>query len=174
MPCFCGQHPCPHTAFTGDAERHCVAPTKQDKSDREQAEDFFHTIEKGKPLASPGDLKDSASGAEPLWLAIADGDIKVAEESFRGAGGAGASGMRTILPNWAYVDITWLNKIKTDSAGNVHFEAWRQPHGERTVLTKPKIICVSFEWQSTYEVGGRTRYVLSASDYQRFLDAVAA
>ena len=48
--------------------------------------------------------------------------------------------------NWAYVDIEWLVKIKTDSAGDVHYEAWRQPHGERTVLTKPKILCVPIEW----------------------------
>jgi hypothetical protein len=25
--------------------------------------------------------------------------------------------------NWKYVDVAWLNKIKTDSEGNVHFEA---------------------------------------------------
>ena len=25
--------------------------------------------------------------------------------------------------NWKYVDVQWLNKIKTDSAGNVHLEA---------------------------------------------------
>ena len=25
--------------------------------------------------------------------------------------------------NWMYVDVTWLNKIKTDSDGNVHLEA---------------------------------------------------
>ena len=48
--------------------------------------------------------------------------------------------------NWAYVDIEWLVKIKTDSAGDVHYEAWSQPHGERTVLTKPKILCVPIEW----------------------------
>ena len=48
--------------------------------------------------------------------------------------------------NWAYVDIEWLVKIKTDSAGDVHYEAWSQPHGERTVLTKPKILSVPIEW----------------------------
>jgi len=37
-------------------------------------------------------------------------------------------------------------KIKTDSAGSVHYEAWGQPHGERTVLTKPKILCVPIVW----------------------------
>ena len=49
--------------------------------------------------------------------------------------------------NWAYVDIEWLVKIKTDSEGNVHYEAESQPHGERTVLTKPKILCVSIVWE---------------------------
>jgi hypothetical protein len=48
--------------------------------------------------------------------------------------------------NWSYVDIDWLVKIKTDSAGSVHYEAWGQPHGERTVLTKPKILCVPIVW----------------------------
>ena len=37
-------------------------------------------------------------------------------------------------------------KIKTDSLGSVHYEAWSQPHGERTVLTKPKILCVPIVW----------------------------
>ena len=49
--------------------------------------------------------------------------------------------------NWAYVDIEWLVKIKTDSEGNVHYEAESQPHGERTVLTKPKILCIPIVWQ---------------------------
>ena len=48
--------------------------------------------------------------------------------------------------NWSYVDIDWLTKIKTDSEGSVHYEAWSQPHGERTVLTKPKILCVPIVW----------------------------
>ena len=52
----------------------------------------------------------------------------------------------TQAKNWAYVDIEWLKKIKTDSGGNVHYEAWSQPHGERTVLTKPKILCVPIVW----------------------------
>jgi len=47
----------------------------------------------------------------------------------------------------SYVDIEWLVKIKTDSLGSVHYEAWSQPHGERTVLTKPKILCVPIVWQ---------------------------
>lgn len=105
-------------------------------------------------------------------MSIAKGVKKINDVPFSAAGGP--TGTRTIATNWTYVEIQWLVKVKTDSKGDVHYEAWRQPHGERTVLTKPKIICVSFEWQSTYEVGGRTRYVLSASDYQRFLDAVAA
>merc|ERR1711924_562369 len=54
----------------------------------------------------------------------------------------GSTGTRTIATNWAYVDVEWLNKIKADSQGNVHLEAWAQPHGERTVLTKPKILTV--------------------------------
>ena len=39
-------------------------------------------------------------------------------------------------------------QIKTDSLGSVHYESWSQPHGERTVLTKPKvkILCVSIVW----------------------------
>ena len=35
----------------------------------------------------------------------------------------------TQAKNWAYVDIEWLVKIKTDSGGNVHYEAWSQPQG---------------------------------------------
>ena len=86
---------------------------------------------------------------------------------------AGASGTRTIATNWTYVDIEWLVKIKTDSKGDVHYEKWKQPHGERTVLTKPKILTVPITLR---EVEGRnnasTRYVLSAADYQRLVDAV--
>ena len=48
-----------------------------------------------------------------------------------------------------------------------------QPHGERTVLTKHKILTVPITLR---EVEGRnntpTRYILSAADYQRLLDAV--
>jgi len=39
-----------------------------------------------------------------------------------------------------------LAKIKTDSEGNVHYEKWRHPSGDRTVLTKPKILTIAFEW----------------------------
>ena len=53
-----------------------------------------------------------------------------------------------------------------------YLQAWDQPHGERTVLTKPKIVCVSIAWLREYEEGGRKRYVLGAADYQRLLDAV--
>ena len=66
----------------------------------------------------------------------------------------------------------WLVKIKTDSAGDVHYEPESQPHGARTVLTKPKILSVKIEWLREYEVSGRTRYVMSAATYQRLLDAV--
>ena len=67
----------------------------------------------------------------------------------------------------------WLVKIKTDSAGNVHYEAWSQPHGERTVLTKPKILTVPIEWLREEEArNGRKRYIMSAATYQRLVDAV--
>ena len=62
-------------------------------------------------------------------------EAKVNNKKFTAAGGTSSSGTRTIGENWTYVDITWLVKVKTDSAGDVHFEAWSQPHGERTVLT---------------------------------------
>ena len=72
-----------------------------------------------------------------------------------------------------YVDVQWLVKIKTASNGDVHYEKWKQPHGERTVLTKPKILTVPITLR---EAEGRnntpTRYILSAADYQRLLDAV--
>jgi hypothetical protein len=97
----------------------------------------------------------------------------VVDAPFRAAGGAGPSGTLTIRTNWAYVDVQWLNKVKTDSAGNVHYEAWAQPGGERTVLTKPKILTVPIEWLRVEERRNMpTRYVLSASMYQRLRDAV--
>ena len=34
----------------------------------------------------------------------------------------------------------------TIQGGSVHYEAWSQPHSERTVLTKPKILCVPIVW----------------------------
>jgi hypothetical protein len=50
----------------------------------------------------------------------------------------------------------------------VHYEAWSQPHGERTVLTKPKIIPVDFKWMRVEEsANSTTRYVLSAADCER-------
>ena len=52
-------------------------------------------------------------------------------------------------------------------------QAWSQPHGEPTVLTKPKIVCVAITLRE-YELGGRTRYVLNAADYQRLVDAMRA
>ena len=42
-----------------------------------------------------------------------------------------------------------LVKVKTDSQGDVHYEAWSQPHGDLTVLTK-----------------------MSGATYQRLTDAV--
>ena len=67
-------------------------------------------------------------------------------------------------------------------------QAWSQPHEEPTtlghplegdeeefptVLTKPKILCVAITLRE-YELSGRIRYVLSAADYQRLVDAVGA
>lgn len=67
----------------------------------------------------------------------------------------------------------WLIKIKTDSEGNVHYEKWAQPHGERTVLTKPKILCVAIEWLRIDEPrNAARRYVMSAATYSRLVDAV--
>ena len=57
--------------------------------------------------------------------------MQIADENFTAAGGLGPNKTRTIRTNWAYWDITWLVKIKTDSEGNVHYEAWSQPHNEK-------------------------------------------
>ena len=123
--------------------------------------------------SSAGAIKDSASGNEPIWLSIAKGKKQVADAPFQAAGGAGPSGTRMVRTNWAYVDIDWLIKIKTDSNGDVHYESWAQPHGERTVLTKPKILTVPIEWLRVQpRRNAPTRYVLSAVIYQRLLDAV--
>ena len=73
-----------------------------------------------------------------------------------------------------------MPQVKIDSQGNVHYEAWAQPHGESTrlpdVLTKPKILPVEIVWERVEPASedGRTltRYVLSAATYQRLLDAV--
>ena len=70
------------------------------------------------------------------------------------------------------MDIAWLAKIKTDSDGNVHYEAWTQPHGERTVLTKPKILCIDITLKDLVLPCGTKRYVLDAATYQRLVDAV--
>ena len=165
--CFCGHSPCEHGAFTGTPTAHSVFPCVQEKADRQQATEFFGAIKKGTILASMGDLKDSTAGNEVLWLSIAKGGVEVAEASFPAAGGA------TIRPNWSYVDISYLKKIKEDSDGNVHYEIWRQPNDERTVLTRPKILCVAVEWLRVEEKRSRaTRYVLSANNYQRMLDAL--
>jgi len=65
-------------------------------------------------------------------------------------------------------------KIKADSDGNVHYEAWSQPHGERTVLTKPKILCVPIVWlrEEAAEQNKAKRYVMSTVTYQNLVDAV--
>ena len=144
--CFCGLNPCPHGDFTGESKRRTVVPCTQQKADREQARDFFQTIKEGTKLASKGDLDDKTSDHEPLWISIAKGTFQTALAPFKAAGGTGQSGTRTIATNWSFVDIDWLVKIKTDSEGNVHYERWTQPAGERTVLTKPKILTIAFEW----------------------------
>ena len=103
----------------------------------------------------------------PLWVAIAKDGMQVADGKFKVAGGTNADGTRTIATNTAYVDIQWLNKVKVDAKGDVIFEAWTQPHGERTVLTKPKILTVAFELQEVERRNAPTRYVMRAADYQR-------
>ena len=49
-----------------------------------------------------------------------------------------------------YVEVTWLVKVKTDSEGNVHYEAWRQPHDEMTAraqgLTRAGLVSVARTW----------------------------
>ena len=170
--CFCEGVPCKHKAFTGTPTEHKVLRCTQEKVDREQATAFFDTIKEGTPLASKGDLDDTTAGNEPLWLSIAKGKLEVATAPIKVAGGTGSSGMRTINTNWAYVDIQWLVKIKIDSEGNVHYEAWSQPHGERTALTKPKILCVPIELQVVERRNAATRYVMSAATYQRLVEAV--
>jgi hypothetical protein len=81
--------------------------------------------------------------------------------------------LRTIATNWKYVDVRWLVKIKTDSKGDVHYEEWTHPRGDRTVLTKPKILTVLIEWDHEYDVpNGPKRYVMSAATYQRLTEAV--
>jgi len=165
--CFCEGAPCKHIDFTGAPSAHCVHACFQEKTDREQATAFVDTIKKGMPLASKGDIEDKTSGGEPLWLSIAEGTIKKnTEGAFKDASG------RTINMNWAFVDVTYLNKIKTASNGDVHYEAWTQPQGARTVLTKPKILTVSFELEKVEKRDGTIRYVMEAGMYQRLTDAV--
>ena len=145
----------------------------QDKTDRAQALDFVGAIDVGTPLMSQGDLADSTAGNESLWLSIAKSKLKHADKSFKAAGGAGPSGVRTISANWGYIEVDYLVKIKVDSEGNVHYEKWKHPSGELTVLTKPKILTVAFTWLRVDEVpNGHTRYVLSMADYQRMTGAV--
>ena len=86
--------------------------TKQEKTDREQAASFFDGIKTGMPLASKGAVDDSTSGEEALWLSVAEGEMKINNKAFTAAGGAGASGTRTIAANWKYVDIQWLVKVR--------------------------------------------------------------
>ena len=54
----------------------------------------------------------------------------------------------------------------------LRYEAWSQPHNERTVLTKPKILCVPIELQTVQRRNAPDRYMMSAATYQRLLDAV--
>ena len=66
----------------------------------------------------------------------------------------------------------------------MHYEKWKQPLGERTqlveegdatrhVLTKPKILTVPITLREIERRNNApTRYVLSAADYQRLVDAV--
>ena len=54
----------------------------------------------------------------------------------------------------------------------MHYEKWKQPLGERTVLTKPKILTVPITLREVERRSHPTRYVLSAADYQRLVDAV--
>ena len=78
------------------------------------------------------------------------------------------------------------SQVKTDTKGSVHYEAWRQPHDETTrmsnepddeprdVLTKPKILPIEIKWERIEPARANRleRYVISAVDYQRLLDAV--
>mmetsp|Transcript_7419 Transcript_7419/g.21906 ORF Transcript_7419/g.21906 Transcript_7419/m.21906 type:complete len:187 (+) Transcript_7419:2625-3185(+) len=170
--CFCRATPCPHGAYTGVPTEHTVRPLAQQAADREQATNFYDAIQHGTPLASKGELGDATSGGEPLWLSLAGGPIQIAREKFTAAGGAGESGVRTIATNWAYVEVEWLVKIKVGSSGDVHYEKWAQPHRERTVLTKPKIVTVQVSLRTEELSNGTTRYILSAADYQLLLDGV--
>lgn len=151
-----------------------MLPCTQEKTDREQATLFFATITAGTVLASKGDIDDSESGGEPVWFSIAKDKLQINDdEKFSAGGGAGPSGVRTIAKGWSYFDVAWLNKVKTDSEGNVHFEKWIQSHGERTVLTRTKILCVPIMWlREDSRRNAPTRYVLSAAAYQRLIDAV--
>ena len=93
---------------------------------------------------------------------------------------------------------TRASQVKTDSKGNVYYEAWTQPHGEgtrlsnveespaelpaepraepRDVLTKPKILPIEIIWERVEEATNNKlkRYVLDAATYQRLRDAVKA
>ena len=164
--CFCQCHPCPHEDFTGKPETHKVHACKQATTDREQATTFVDTIQEGTPLASKGDLEDATAGGEPLWLSISKGTMEKNDTPFKDASG------RTIARHWAFVDVKYLVKIKTDSKGDVHYEAWTQPQGERTVLTKPKILTVTFQLEKVEKRNAPTRYVMKAADYQRLTNAV--
>ena len=63
---------------------------------------FVQRIKNGTPLASKGDVDDSTSGSEPLWLSIAQGKSIKNDNPFKAAGGTGPSGTRTIAKNWEY------------------------------------------------------------------------
>ena len=155
--CFCAARPCTHAVFTGTPEVHKVCAASQETADRAQATDFFATVVAGTPLASVGEVEDATSAGEPIWFSISKGEarrepavhtaprhrppppapaqVTANPEKFTAAGGAGASGTRTIAKGWSFVDVQWLVKIKTDTDGNIHYEPWRQPHDERTAHT---------------------------------------
>ena len=172
--CFCESQPCAHGDFTGEPSDHKVLTSTQDKVDREIATDFFDAIKEGTAIASKGDVEDSTSGGEPIWFSLAKDTMQVADKPFKAAGGTGPSGTRTIATNWKYVDVVYLNKIKVDSQGNVHYEAWKHPAGDRTVLTKPKVLTLEIEWLRVEERRGNkpARYILSAAAYARLVQAV--
>ena len=112
-----GGEPCTHGDFTGKSTEHRVFACTQEKADRVLTTNFIDSIKEGIGLASVGDLKDSTSGNEPIWLSLAKGKVIVNEEAFTAAGGAGPSGTRTIAANWRYVNIQWLVKVRSNGTG---------------------------------------------------------
>ena len=121
--CFCEGEPCEHADFTGSPTERKVQPSTQEKADREKATDFIRAIDKGTPVATQGDLRDSTAAGEPLWLSIAQGKVEVNKKKFPAAGGVGTSGTRMIAEGWSYVNIECgdiLNPILLH--GNAHLD----------------------------------------------------